>query len=60
MYTGNFLNHTGRGGEYRKHSAVCFETQYFPDSVHHDNFASPILKAGETYHTVTEYRFSLK
>jgi aldose 1-epimerase len=60
MYTGNFLNHTGRGGEYGKHSAVCFETQYFPDSVHHDNFASPILKAGETYHTVTEYRFDVE
>lgn len=60
VYTGNGLSQTGRGGEYLKHSAICFETQYFPDSVHHENFPSPILKAGEKYHSVTKYRFTVK
>ena len=60
VYTANGLSQSGRSGEYKKHSAICFETQYFPDSVHHKNFPSPILKAGEKYHSVTKYRFTIK
>lgn len=59
LYVGNFLNNElGKDGKkYARRSAACFETQYFPDAVNHDNFASPIFAAGEKYHTVTEYKF---
>lgn len=60
VYTGNFLGDKGgkRGRIYPDRSAVAFETQQFPDAMHHENFPSPLLKAGEKFHTETEYRFS--
>ncbi len=59
VYTGNFLGNTpGKGGVfYPRRGGVCFETQYFPDAIHHANFPSPILKAGEKYDTTTCYKF---
>ncbi len=59
VYTSNFLNQeSGKDGAvYPYRAAVCFETQFFPDAVHHANFPSPICKAGQAYHTVTAYRF---
>lgn len=59
MYTANFLDHLqGKNGAvYEKRDAVCLETQYFPDAVHHDNFPSPICRKGEKYDTHTAYRF---
>ncbi len=44
---------------YPAFSSVCLETQHYPDSVHHPDFPSVILKAGETYQTRTIYRFSI-
>ncbi len=60
FYTGNFLNGsvTGVGGVYKFRSAVCLETQHFPDSPNHPNFPSTELKPGEKFHAVTVYRFS--
>ncbi len=61
IYTGNFLgNKEGgkRGRRYPDRSGVAFETQQFPDAMHHDNFPSPLVKAGEKFHSETEYRFS--
>lgn len=62
IYTGNFLcDKPGKRGRiYPNRSAVALETQQFPDAVHHDNFPSPLLKAGENFRTETEYRFSIK
>ena len=62
MYTANFLDneHGKNGAVYSIRDAVCFETQYFPDAVHHENFASPICKKGMPYHTVTSYKFETK
>ncbi len=59
MYTANFLaGEPGKAGaSYGKRSAVCLETQYYPDAVHHDNFPGPICKKGEKYDTRTAYRF---
>lgn len=60
FYTANFLTDQvpGKGGAaYGPRHGYCFETQYYPDAVHKDNFQSPVLKAKETYHTVTVYRF---
>lgn len=59
LYVGNFLNNElGKDGKkYARRSAACFETQFFPDAVNHDNFQSPVFRAGEKYETVTEYKF---
>lgn len=59
MYTANFLdNEPGKdGASYIRRSAVCLETQYFPDAVHHDNFPQPLCRKGEKYDTRTAYRF---
>lgn len=60
FYTGNFLDGTahGVGGDFKFRSAICLETQHYPDSPNHPNFPSTELRPGEKYHTVTIYRFS--
>jgi aldose 1-epimerase len=62
FYSGNFLKgQKGKGGkEYAHRSAVCLETQHFPDSVNHDNFPSTILKPGEEYSSSTIYFFTTR
>jgi aldose 1-epimerase len=63
FYTGNFLDGTQkghRGAAYRKHYGFCLEAQHFPDSVHHANFPSVILRPGATYRQTTVYKFSAK
>ena len=63
FYTGNFLDgkFTNRGGTpLAQHSALCLETQHFPDSPNKPNFPSSILKPGEKYHEVTVYKVSVK
>jgi aldose 1-epimerase len=59
MYTGNFLDEEpGKDGvTYHARQAVCFETQYYPDAVHHDHFEKPLVKAGETKRSRTVYQF---
>ena len=61
FYAANFVeNEQGKNGAvYGKRSAFCLETQYYPDSINQKNFESPILEQGETYNTVTIYRFSV-
>lgn len=62
MYTGNFISEKNAGKEntvYRPRCGVAFETQYYPDAVNHPEFPSPVKKAGEPFHTCTEYRFSV-
>jgi aldose 1-epimerase len=63
FYSGNSLDGTIRGkhgAAYGKHSALCLETQHFPDSVNHAEFPSTILRPGETYTQTTVLRFSAK
>lgn len=62
FYSGNFLfGQKGKGGKtYAKRSAVCLETQHFPDSPNHPNFPTIILKPGQTYHEVCVYKFSAR
>lgn len=45
---------TGRPGRF------CLETQHFPDSIHHPNFPSTILRPGEKFENTTIYIFSTK
>jgi aldose 1-epimerase len=62
FYTGNFLNGqfvNRDGNPLLVHAALCMETQHFPDSPNQPNFPSTILKPGEVYHNVTEYKSSL-
>ena len=48
----------GKGGvHYPARPAFCFETQFFPDAIHHPNFASPILRAGDIFESRTVYEF---
>lgn len=60
FYAGNFLKGAGKGGvEYGKRSGIALETQFYPDSINHPEWAQPVTKAGEKYHTETVYRFSV-
>ena len=63
FYTGNFLDGSihGKGGKvYGQRSALCLETQHFPDSPNQPKFPSTELKPGTTYHSTTVYRFSAR
>lgn len=59
LYTGNFLDETGKGGfYYGKRSGVALETQFYPDALHHADWPQPITRAGQHYHSQTRYQFS--
>lgn len=63
LYTGNFLKSagSGKGGTlYDKWHGLCLETQYFPNSMKYGHFPSSVLMAGETYHHLTVYKFSIR
>jgi len=59
LYTGNFLKmQVGKGGKtYPRRSALCLETQHYPDSVNHPEFPTTILKPGEKYTQTCVYAF---
>ncbi len=60
IYTGNFINDSKickDGAVYGKHHAFCVETQFYPNSMEFVHFPSPVLKAGEKYDSMTEYKF---
>jgi aldose 1-epimerase len=61
FYTANNLgNVPGKYGiSYGAYRAFCLETQHYPDSPNHPNFPSTILRPGETYRQITEFRFSI-
>ena len=62
FYSGNFLDGSlvGKGGvAYQKYSAMCLETQHFPDSPNHPNFPSTVLRADETFKELAVFRFSV-
>lgn len=63
LYTANNLDSTRLGKDrqmYKKRNSVCLETQFFPNSLKHENFPSPILKACEEYKHTTIYKFSTR
>lgn len=60
VYTGYFMDGTdvGKGNTpYFSSAGIALETQGFPDAVHHPGFPSVIVRPGEVYRHVTEYRF---
>ncbi len=63
FYSGNFLDGSlvgPDGSEFVQYSALCLETQHFPNSPNEPEFPSTILQPGETYQTTTVYRFSVR
>lgn len=62
FYAGNFIGEqTGKdGAAYHDRSGFCLESQFYPNAVNEPGFPTPVVKAGETYHTETTYRFYLK
>jgi aldose 1-epimerase len=61
FYGGNFLDGTVAGKDGQKYpyrSALCLETQVFPDSPNQPNFPSCILKPGEKYSHTMIHKFS--
>jgi aldose 1-epimerase len=63
FYTGNFLDGTvigKKGHKYGYRSALCLETQHYPDSPNQDKFPSSVLKEREVYKTSTAYKFSTR
>jgi aldose 1-epimerase len=62
FYSGNFLDGTfvSGGKPVKFRTALCLETQHYPDSPNKPNFPTTILKPGQKYHTVTKYKVSLQ
>ncbi len=63
IYTGNFLDGTVTGKKgivYKQRSAICLETQHYPDSPNKPQWPSVVLRPGETYHSHCIYAFSVK
>lgn len=51
LYTARYYKHPD--------AAVCFETQYFPDTPSHADFPSCLLQPGEEYRQQTVFRFGI-
>lgn len=64
VYTGNFLDGTVKGKSdvaYPQRSAICLETQKYPDSPNNNWVESnAYLKPGEKYSSWTKFKFSVK
>lgn len=62
LYTFNSVSGlVGKDGKpMHPHTAFCLETQFYPDSVHHENFPFRYLQPGEKFTARTSYRFSVK
>lgn len=63
VYVGNFLDGTNtgkRGVTYNFRTAVCLETQHYPDTPNKPEWPTALLKPGETYHSFCRFAFSTK
>ncbi len=60
FYSGNFLDGSLQGADgrfMRQGDGVCLETQHAPDSPHHPEWPSTVLRPGEVFTSSTEHRF---
>lgn len=56
----NLNNLKGKdGADYNAYGAICYETQHYPDSPNHANFPNTILRPGQVYRQVTEFKFDV-
>lgn len=62
LYIGNFLDGpAGKSGKpYNFRNGLCLECQHYPDSPNQPNFPTTLLRKGDIYSQLTEYRFSAK
>ena len=63
FYSGNFLDGTNIGKNqkaYQYRSALCLETDHFPDSQKNPNFPRVVIRTGEEYKQKTIYKLSKK
>ncbi|MCH2202058.1 MAG: galactose mutarotase [Fuerstiella sp.] len=61
FYSGNFLNgQKGKGNRtYALRSALCLETQHYPDSVNQPKFPNTVLEPGQRFQSSTVLEFSI-
>ena len=63
LYTGNWMTgnfEAKKGHRYPKRSAVCFETQHYPDSINKVDYPSIVLHPEKEFESRTTYKFSVK
>lgn len=63
VYTGNFLNGKAigkKGIAYTERTAICLETQHYPDSPNKPEWPSVVLEPGQTYHSQCIYKFGIE
>ena len=63
FYSGNFLNEKTIGKNrvnYKRRSALCLETQHFPNSPNQNSFPSTILEPNEKYYSICIYKFGVE
>ena len=63
LYSGNFLNEKTMGKKkvnYKRRSALCLETQHFPNSPNQNDFPSTILEPNEKYYSICIYKFGIE
>ena len=62
FYTGNWIGEKiGKGGAvYKDRHGFCLETQFFPNAINQDGFASPVFGEKEDYRAETIYRFGVR
>ncbi len=56
FYDGTQLPKAGLG--YAARTAFCLEPEAYPDAPNHPDFPSAVLRPGETYRQIIEYRFT--
>ncbi len=61
FYAGNFITESkGKGGvSYGPRHGFCLESQFYPNAINQEGFASPLLAAGEHYDSTTVYKFTV-
>ncbi len=62
LYTGNWMTGNFKaknGNRYLERSAVCFETQHYPDSINKPEYPSVILEPNQQFTSKTTFRFSV-
>lgn len=59
FYAGNCIGEEigKEDAAYGPRMGFCLETQYFPDNIHHSNFAQAVFGPGKDYDSVTVYQF---
>ncbi len=60
VYNAGKLNNrfSAKGGaHYIPRNGIALETQFYPDAVNHPEYVSPVVRAGDRYHSRTIYQF---